>query len=76
MTAVILICSVVVTRGFLDLTSPPVQSRLYEVDSLASCYALAAELHTAGKFMFSVSPGDEYQKFCGPTGKGCPRWPS
>jgi hypothetical protein len=71
-----LICSIVVTRGFLDFVSPPVQSLMFEVDSLASCYALAAEKWTSGKFMFSANrENGEYERFCGPTGAGCPKWP-
>lgn len=66
------ICYLAITRGFFDFISPPVQSQMYQVDSVASCYALAASKWTAGKFMFTVDE-KEYSYYCG-DGSLCPKW--
>ncbi len=72
----VFICSIVVTRSFFDIVSPPLKSEMYQVDSQAACYALAAEKWTAGKFMFTITDESEWTKFCGSEHAGCPKWPS
>jgi hypothetical protein len=72
----VFICSIVVTRSFFDFVSPPMKSEMYQVDSQAACYALAAEKWTAGKSMFTVGDESEWVRFCGPDHSGCPKWPS